>query len=455
VRQSLLTHGSRGIRRRMTKLAYNDRAVRAATTIGGKRTKYSITGHPGLVLDVTPGEPEPSRRWFVRYQVGRGSSRRQGYDAIGDIKHWTVGQAWEKASQIIRGAQGGTDPKAEREAEAEAKVAEAEAKVVEARTLAAVYGEWLERPSRKRTLRERSVEAYDQQFKHVKAHLGPVPISELTGEQISTAVEKIRRATTDTNLGRRGYMATKALKLIRSLCRYALDKGFVDRDPTRGIELPVPESNPDGRQNRPPSDAELRQLWLTAPEHMSAQHVKIMKLAFLLGKRVSEMCGALKIEVTIESDRPSWFIPGTREGNKSREDQIVPLPPLATSILLEQIVASGASPYLFPAKGRPQTPTLRHAPSQAFADLRTKLGIDDAVRFHDARGLISDQMAKIGVPSEYRSHVLHHTGDTRASLANSVYSTYDYEPQKRRALELWELRLLEIVEGRPASGERW
>ncbi len=133
----------------------------------------------------------------------------------------------------------------------------------------------------------------------------------------------------------------------------------------------------------------------------------------------------------------------------------MPLPPLATSILLDQITASGASPHLFPAKGRPQTPTMRHAPSQAFADLRTKLGIDDAVRFHDARGLISDQMAKIGVPSEYRSHVLHHTGDTRASLANSVYSTYDYEPQKRRALELWELRLVEIIEGRAASGERW
>jgi hypothetical protein len=128
---------------------------------------------------------------------------------------------------------------------------------------------------------------------------------------------------------------------------------------------------------------------------------------------------------------------------------------LAASIFSEKIIASGASPYLFPAKGRPQTPTMRHAPSQAFADLRTKLGIDDAVRFHDARGSISDQMAKIGVPSEYRSHVLHHTGDTRASLANRVYSTYDYEPQKRRALELWERRLLEIVEGQPASGELW
>ena len=180
-----------------------------------------------------------------------------------------------------------------------------------------------------------------------------------------------------------------------------------------------------------------------------------MKLAFLLGKRISEICGARKSEITFDDGKPSWFIPGTREGNKSREDQVVPLPPLAVTILKEQFLAAGESLFVFPARGKPQTPTMRHAPSQAFADLRDKLGIDGAVRFHDSRGLISDQMAKLGVPSEYRSHVLHHTGDMRATLANSIYSTYDYAPQKRRALHIWQLRLMEIVGGRKARGLKW
>ena len=35
------------------------------------------------------------------------------------------------------------------------------------------------------------------------------------------------------------------------------------------------------------------------------------------------------------------------------------------------------------------------------------------------------------------------------------YDQYEYLDEKRRALELWERRLLEIVEGRKASGERW
>ena len=360
----------------------------------------------------------------------------------------SIAQAWEDASRIIREAQGGEDPKAKR-------LAASQAKETDKRTLEAVYREWLDHPGRKRTLREKSREAYEWQFKHIRPPLGSVPIATLTSADIRAAVEAIRVATTDPERGRRGYISTKCLKLIRSVCRFAADKGYIDKDPTRGIDLPVPENNPQGRQNRPPSEVELRRLWNAAPEYISAQHGRTMKLAFLLGKRVSEMCGALKSEVTIDGDKPSWFIPGSREGNKSREDQVVPLPPMATSILSEQMAAAGESPFVFPARGKPHTPTMRHAPSQAFAELRSELGIDASVRFHDARSLISDQMAKIGVPSEYRSHVLHHTGDTRASLANSIYSTWDFLEPKRRALELWEQRLIEIVEGRPASGVKW
>ena len=76
------------------------------------------------------------------------------------------------------------------------------------------------------------------------------------------------------------------------------------------------------------------------------------------------------------------------------------------------------------------------------------------VRFHDFRGLINDQMAALGVPTELRSRTLHHTGDLQ-QLANTVYSAYDFMAERLRALELWEARLLEIVEDRPSAGKRW
>ncbi|MEQ1718578.1 MAG: hypothetical protein ABL907_21770, partial [Hyphomicrobium sp.] len=77
-----------------------------------------------------------------------------------------------------------------------------------------------------------------------------------------------------------------------------------------------------------------------------------------------------------------------------------------------------------------------------------------AVRFHDFRGLINDQMAALGVPTELRSRTLHHTGDLQ-QLANTVYSAYDFMGERLRALELWEARLTEIISAAEPSGIKW
>ena len=97
----------------------------------------------------------------------------------------------------------------------------------------------------------------------------------------------------------------------------------------------------------------------------------------------------------------------------------------------------------------------RRTPSHALRRLRADLGIAENVRLHDMRGLLTDHLAAMRVPSEYRSHVLHHTGDMRATLASKVYTTFDFMDEKRRALELWEKRLLEIVNGQKLSALRW
>jgi integrase len=319
-----------------------------------------------------------------------------------------------------------------------------------------VYEEWLDHPGRKQVLRERTREGYERIFKlHVEPHIGKTPISALTDEAVRNAVEKVRKATTNAKKGQRGLQGTHALKLIHAVCEYATDKNYIGRNPARGVDPPVPMQNPEGRQHRPPSDEELQAIWNDAPEHMNAQNVRILRLALLLGKRVSEMVEAKKSELQLEGDNPHWFIPGERTGNKAREDQIVPLPKLAVALLREACAADEGSHYVFPARSLEDKPTTRHAPSQAFTEFRRAVAIDEEVRFHDARGLIIDQMSKLKVPREYRSHVLHHTGDMRATLADAVYSTYDFAEEKRRALRLWALRLQEIVRGRHARGLHW
>ena len=169
---------------------------------------------------------------------------------------------------------------------------------------------------------------------------------------------------------------------------------------------------------------------------------------------MSELIAARKNELD-DGPGANLFIPGTREGNKSRENQRVPLPPLALSILRDAAADAKNSPFFFPADGLPDQHVDRGTPSHAFTDLRRSLGMGDDVRFHDMRSLIVDQLAALGVPSEYRSHVLQHTSDMRATLGDRVYktrSTFDHMADKRRALTLWEQRLNEIVRRLPPSG---
>lgn len=424
----------------MPTLPYNDRSLRNAPAINGKRTKYSIEGKRGLFLIVSVVNEQPSRTWYVRYQTGKGSSRRQAMTLIGDFGHYSPAQAWDRASDIIRNAHSAAPKLDTGGVEAGSK------------TFDAVYREWMDRPDRRRSLRPRSREEYERIYRrHVQPHFGDTLIADVAKPQIADAVEKVRRQLTAD--GNRGLQATKALSLIFSVCEHALNKDYIARNPARGLTAPVPHENPNGKQHRPPTNDELKRLWHAAPQHMPAQFAHAFKLTVLIGKRISEVVGIEKHE--IRDNGTTLFIPASREGNKAREDQMVPLPSLAAKILAEAAAASGQSPFVFQARSIVHKATGRSALSAAFRELSDAAQVAAAVRFHDLRGLINDQMSALGVPQEYRSHILHHTGDTRASLANSTYSTYDFLPEKRRALELWETRLLEIVEGRPASGARW
>jgi Phage integrase family len=418
-------------------LARNAKVIAAA--MRGDRAVHRIDGVKGLHLEVLGGG---RASWRLRYQPAKDKGQR--WMTLGDARSLEFGKVMERAYELMGQLRlNGIDPK------------RVEPTPLAPPTLNDVFVAWLGRPSRKRALRDRTREHYEQVFRrHVQPRLGRTLITMISATDIKAATEDIRLATTNAERGYRGTQATKALKIIHSVCAYACEVNLIDRNPARGIAPPVPIENPTGKQHRPPTDKELSALWNEAPRHMNAQSVRLVRLAMLVGKRVSEMVEARKTELVLDR-QPHWFIPGTRTGNKSGEDQIVPLAPLACWILKEACADSPSSPFIFQARSLDHKPMSRHTPSQAFLELRRAVGIEDRVRFHDARGLINDQMSKLRVPREYRSHILHHTGDMRATLADATYSTYDFSDEKRRALRLWSLRLQEIVRGRKPRGLRW
>ena len=81
---------------------------------------------------------------------------------------------------------------------------------------------------------------------------------------------------------------------------------------------------------------------------------------------------------------------------------------------------------------------------------RAKLGICD-ITVHDLRRTAGSYMAKFGVPKEVRQRVLNHGGSRKGDVTDGVYACYDFDDEKRAALELWADTLEYIVAGRRAE----
>ena len=428
--------------------------AKECVAVNGERTEWSFESIEGLVLDCTAGG---DRIWKVRYRVRDGGKRIERKLALGlldpearrrtgnEDAYLSPGQARDRADDVLGAVRNGGDPwleKHQREHSPKPDIP----------TVEAVYREWLANPGRKRALSPRTHEEYERIFRlHVAPSLGKLPITALDKRTISQTMEKVRKATTDASKDQRGLQATKALKLIRSFCGFAANKrDYIPRDPTIGLDMPVPEVNPAGKQNRPPTNDELRQLWTEGPKLMTVAETRVLRLAILLGRRISEIAGARRENARLDFGVPHLFIAADRIGNKAKRDDAVPLPPFALGIIKEALGSGNDDDPLFVGA------STRWTTSHALTDARRQWGWPGkSVRLHDSRTLVADHMASMGVPTELRSRTLHHTGDLR-QLVNTTYSgPYDFMDQRLRALELWERRLLEIVAGGQPSGERW
>ena len=67
---------------------------------------------------------------------------------------------------------------------------------------------------------------------------------------------------------------------------------------------------------------------------------------------------------------------------------------------------------------------------------------------HDLRRTAASMMTAASIPRLHVDRLLNHID----SSVGATYDRHDYWPEKGRAVEVWEARLFEIVEGMPATG---
>jgi integrase len=220
----------------------------------------------------------------------------------------------------------------------------------------------------------------------------------------------------DAKVGEAPIAARRAFEDVRGMVRWAVGRGDLDHNPIDGMRGP-PISKP---RTRVLTDAEIKQLWNGLSE-VALAHGRALKLCLVTGQRLGEICGLQASEL---GPGRVWNIPAAR--TKNGHSHSVPLTDVALSLIDGQA---------FPTTNQVSNWVLDH-----------QLGLPQWTA-HDLRRTALTKMAELGIPPIVLGHIANHRTTTKAGITLGVYVQYEYEREKREALELWADRLQGIVSG--------
>ena len=407
----------------MPTLPHNQRAIDALAPPAAGRDQYRSQVVVGLELEIMESG---KRTWRLRYRVGRGRSRKFRAFTIGDAKNIKLGPAIDRARELLAAVQlEGRDPQKER--------------TVSGDTFDDLFTDWFDRYAKLR----RKSHAYDIALynRHIKVRLGQDNINDITRSDFAALLDEVAKKISPTQ-------ANKVQTLISAVFGWGVNEGRLDSHP--GYRLP--KRGVEKARERVLSDEEIRLIWRGMEGGpLSLSMIHILRLALLTGQRRTEITEAQKAEVNFEDS--AWTIPSTR--TKNAVAQVVPLAPLALSILKAACSTGDKIKAVFPGRpGGGREVINPHAVSRAMARLTADLKIANPPTVHDLRRTVGTQLARLGVPKDIRARVLNHVSGAR-SVTDSVYNSFDYAEEKRRAMQVWEQRLQEILEGKATSNVRY
>ncbi len=293
---------------------------------------------------------------------------------------------------------------------------------------------------------------------HIKPSLGKARLDAVTRPMVRHALEELldKGITSQAN---------KAQAIIRQMLTYAVNAiGRLPVNPLIGMTRVAPEKP----RARVYTDAELRAIWtgLCNPESLSipaeaaairrdgasvqvgASMRILIQLAMLLLQRRNEIAGMCTAELDLIHG--VWIIP--EERMKTRRPHAVPLPPRAVELIKEALAlnegrARANNALVFQSRLDADKCVNGASVSSALGRVCLALGIKNGT-VHDLRRTGSTIMTseRLGVSPFIRSKVLGHSDDGGGAAVSALhYDANSYIAEKRRALEVWEGLLLEIV----------
>ena len=230
-------------------------------------------------------------------------------------------------------------------------------------------------------------------------------------------------------------MANRVLAALRKFFSWAVSRDLARHNPCEGIKPPSKEQSRD----RILSDEEIVLFW-KACEALGYPYGTYFQFLLLSAQRRTEVSDMTFQE--IEGDE--WIIPAARAKNGIKHR--VPI----TSAMHSLLQGSGRDTgYVFTVTGEYPVNNLGRAATRLkkkmaeIRDIKSSAAVE-AWKPHDLRRTAASGMARCGIFQEVIERVQNRVSGKFAGVAG-IYNRYEYEKEKREALEKWADRIFHII----------
>lgn len=395
------------------RIHFTDRGLKAIKPPSApKQVDYFDDSLPGFGLRVSYNG---RKSWIVLYRCNGVKGRL----TLGRLDVLPLVEAREQARDVLKAAARGDDPALQKDRDREAPTF---------KQLADRYIEEYAKPKKRTWQKDRRLLGNNliPVLGRKKAHL-------VTRADLRTQLAKVKGRPAPIE-------ANRTFEVVRRMFNWAIEEEILTDNPA--FKLPKP-SEETPRERTLIAD-ELQTLW-RALDDASPIVRGVFRLMLLSAQRRNEISRMRWVD--LDRREGWWNIPA--ELTKTKRPYRVPLTPAMLAIIEAMEELALDPEWVFPRAtgGGPAPETNLTRP---FRKLIKDAGIAHLMP-HDLLHTVTSHMTAMGISQFDVGKVRHHTsGDARTMT--SRYDHYAYDREKRRALDLWNARLLDIVAGNaPAS----
>ena len=382
----------------------------------------------GVRVTGTASHPVKTFIFRGRFPGSNNPTRRK----IGSYPRMTLAEARKKAGEWRDWIEKGKDPAYEERGQREEEKAkrDAEDKAKE-NSFTAVAEKYIKRHVLK--LRRADIVAREIRQELI-ARWGTRPVTTIVSADLRELVDEI---TDGVNRKRPApVQAARVYSHAAALFNWAVGRDIIERSPCEKLKLSALTEKRKKRRRVLSAD-ELRALW-AASERLGYPFRDFVRTLALTGIRRREVAQARWSEINL--DAGLWEIPADRM--KMDEPFVVPLVPEVVE-LLKALPRFSQGDFVFSTTGGQK-------PISGFSKMKRRLDALVAEELgaelqpwclHDIRRSFRTNLSALPITEEVRERLLAHAQDE----LSATYDRYSYLDEKRRALELWTARLLDMV----------